>query len=897
MAEQVSQIKVEIDTEEAQAKLNQLYETQAKLVGEMSKVEEGSEAYKGLGDSLGETNKQIGSIESNIGKQKMGLNELDDITNAASISVTNLGLAETTLGKVINSAADVVGKIKTATNAYTKAQQAANVAVNSGTKATKGLNMAMKGNILISVITMALPLILSLVDKLKEAGKETLTLADRLDMINARYERLQNVLSKLGVSEIVALSVEQRRLKDEIDATNREYDKMRFEGEKVTEKMLKDLELQEGKYKDIQQQIKYLNEDQARTNKLLKEQADLDKRISQNTNALSTAKARLEIEKERNGYSDKYFDILENTERLEEEGYRLQEESLKNKEKAIDDEFAASKKRINETEKMSDEEKEKEIAIRAQTVELEKQAIANQKSTIAYERQLSALIKQKALISEMKQLEETNLRLTIQMNESSTRVYASNVRNLDDMNALYNNQNDQMALFRKGMVEWEATMKKTTGIKTFEKDAVDEFFKEWNKLQESDKKVLEELKQKPVNTKWTDAETAVYDKYKQWSELAAQYASGMNQLVTDLGANMATTAEAQMKAMGAMFQFYVAGSEDVTWDQYVKFLKDITGLKALYKKLEDDNKGEKSDAATNAGFAEFLNPRGGNDPDERKGALDFYETLQKGGAPALELLKNYITTLNDGRIEVYKQIEDYNIESNRVTVDYFARAMMVGLASYKEYVGAYDNLLSTQEEMAKTDVDLQADTMKKAGVDEIKIKEWVKNEKLRIDKDYEVNRKQLHQQVNLEILSQGVEFVNNMSSIFADLYDGNKDVQKATIVVSTFANAAMAFGSTFAQSPGGFAAKAVQAAAASAAVLASGIKAYRQVDSANKGTTLSGGGSSAAPQTGTSAVSSTIIERQIRPVRTTSSTETVLVLSDVEAKQRQQQNVNKVSVI
>ena len=155
MAEQVSQIKVEIDTEEAQAKLNQLYETQAKLVEEMSKVDEGSEAYKGLGDALGETNKQIGSIESNINKQKMGLNELDDVTNAASLSVTNLGLAETTLGKVINSVADVVGKVKRTTDAYTKAQQAANVAVNAGTKATKGLNKAMKANIIIAVITMA----------------------------------------------------------------------------------------------------------------------------------------------------------------------------------------------------------------------------------------------------------------------------------------------------------------------------------------------------------------------------------------------------------------------------------------------------------------------------------------------------------------------------------------------------------------------------------------------------------------------------------------------------------------------------------------------------------------------------------------------------------------------
>ena len=894
MAEQVSQIKVEIDTEEAQAKLNQLYETQAKLVGEMSKVEEGSEAYKGLGDSLGETNKQIGSIESNISKQKMGLNELDDVTNAASISVTNLGLAETTLGKVINSAADVVGKIKTATNAYTKAQQAANVAINSGSKATKGLNMAMKGNIIISVITLALPLILKLVDKLKEAGKETLTLADRIDMINARYEHLQNVLSKLGVSEITVLSVEQHRLNEEIKTTEREYDRMRFEGEAVTAKQLEDLEQQKNKYKDIQQQIKYLNEDQERTNKLLKEQADLDKRISQNSNALNEAKARLEIEKERNGYSDKYFDILKKTERLEEEGYRLQEESLKNKEKAIDDEFAVYKKRINETKGMSDEEKEKEIAIRAQTVELEKQAIANQKSTISYERQLSALIKQKALISEMKQLEETNLRLTIQMNESSTRVYASNVRNLDDMYALYNNQNDQMALFRKGMVEWEATMEKTTKTKKVGKGAVDEFFEKWKDIQ----KEYDKLKQKDASTR-TKEETDEFDKvekeYKKYSELSAQYASNMNQLVTDLGANMATTAEAQMKAMGAMFQFYVAGSEDAAWDQYAIFLKDITGLKALYKKLEDDNKGVKSDAATEAGFTEFLNH--GDTEEAKTAALNFYETLLKAGSQGLEQLKNYITTLNDGRIEVYKQIDEYTINSLQATVDYLAGAMMVGQAGYKEYLEAYDKLLYKQTETVGTDIDLQADQMKKAGVDEIKIAEWVTKEKLRIDNEYNVKRKQLHQQVNLEILSQGVEFVNNMSSTFADLYDGNKEVQKATIVVSTFANAAMAFGSTFANSPGGLAAKAVQAAAASAAVLASGIKAYRQVDSAKKGTTLSGGGGSAAPQTGTSAVSSTILERQIQPVRTTSSTETVLVLSDVEAKQRQQQNVNKVSVI
>ena len=890
MADSVANIKVEIDTEEAQKSLDQLYETQKKLVDEMSHVDEGSDAYNDLAKTLGDTNKQIGGMERNIKSQTVGLNELDDITNATSISVTNLGLAETTLGKVINSAADVVGKIKTATNAYTKAQQAANAAINSGTKATKGLNMAMKGNVLISVITLALPLILSLVDKLKEAGKETLTLADRLDMINARYERVQNVISKLGVSEIVALSVEQRRLTAEIDATNREYDKMRFNGEKVTEKQLGDLELKKKSLKDIQQQIKYLNEDQERNNKLLKEQADLDKRISQNANELSTAQAHLEIEKERNGYSDKYFNILKDTVRLEEEGYQLQEESLKNKERAIDDEFVAAKKRINETEWMSDKEKEKEIAIRAQTMELEKQTLANQKNTIAYERQLSALIKQKALISEMKQLGEANLRLTIQMNESSTRVYASNVRNQNDMKALYDNQNGQMALFRKGMVEWETTMKKKTGIKTVGKGAVDEFFTEWNKKQESNKKVLEELSQKDQST-WTESEKKVYNDYRQWSELSTQYASGINQLVTDLGTNMATTAEAQMKAMGAMFQFYVAGSEDAAWSQMGEFLKDNTGLKALYKKLEDENKGEKSDIATMADFTTFLNSRGG--------ATDFYETLQKAGPQGLELLKKYITILNEGRIEVYKQMDEYTLDSGRATVDYFAKAMMVGQAGYKEYLEAYDKLLYKQVETAKTNIDVQADDMKKAGVDEIKIAEWVKREKEKIDKDYAANSKQIHQNANVEMLQQGVEFVQNMNSVFADLFEGNKDAQKASIVVGTLANSALAFGTTFAETKGELWAKAACAAAASAAVMASGISAFRKVDSANQSTTLEGAGTGAGSsvRTGSSSVSSTILERQIRPMNVRSSTDTVLVLSDVEYKQRQQSNINKITVV
>ena len=248
-------------------------------------------------------------------------------------------------------------------------------------------------------------------------------------------------------------------------------------------------------------------------------------------------------------------------------------------------------------------------------------------------------------------------------------------------------------------------------------------------------------------------------------------------------------------------------------------------------------------------------------------------------------------------VGVNEKIEEYTLGIKQATVDYLAGAMTVGLAGYKEYIKSYDDYLSVWEANKKKALTRQVEEKRAAGIEEVEIVKWVADEEARIEREREVKSKQFQQQVNLERLQVATNFVSDMSSTFAELYDDDKEVQKATIVVSTIANSAMAFGSTFANTKGEIWAKAAMATAASAAVLASGVKAYRQVDSANKGTQLSGGGSSSAIQTGTSAVSSTIIERQIRPVRTASSSETVLVLSDVEAKQRQQQNVNKVSVI
>ena len=883
MAEQVSQIKVEIDTEEAQAKLNQLYETQAKLVGEMSKVEEGSEAYKGLGDSLGETNKQIGSIESNIGKQKMGLNELDDVTNAASISVTNLGLAETTLGKVINSAADVVGKIKTATNAYTKAQQAANVAINSGTKATKGLNTAMKANIVIAVITLAVSLISKLVDKLKEAGKETLTLADRIDMINARYDRLQNILSKLGVNEIVLLSVEQRRLNEEIELTRTSYVNMMNKGEEVTKKMWHDLEALEQKGKDMTVQIKYMNERLADTNDLLEKQVKIDNSLAKNQKEITTAQKRLEIEKERNGVTQKSIDLEHKIYDLSMNEISLQKEKLGNEKQALDTELKRFKEHINSTEGLTKAEKATSIANKEKEISLQKQTLENQKITLESQKQLNILNRQLEQIRLVKQAAKQYNDYMVNLSEKQTGYRAQNVTDFRQMKDFYSLQGDALKITTDEIQKVLGDMGKKTNSPTSKA-----FFTNFDKLL----KQMEQINNGTADEALMGMRDEIEKRLKIYQGVFGTYSQEISDLIIRLENNVNTSLQAQQSASDSLLLMASAGvkPEDAGYnDQLVQMEKNLDAFLDFRKMLNKERKDLTKDEEA------FL---------DQYNLGNFFDAIKAAGDAGIQMVDNYINNLDDMRENLYTSLSDINVGMAQATLEFMSDSIMAGTASLDEYKKAQTDVIDAMQERERAalfqtfqQLEKKNEERRKAGLEEIDFTEWLNGKLLEIDEKYNQKRTLANRDVNMLMLQQGVDFVQNMNSVFADLFEENKDVQKATIVVSTLANSALAFGSTFANSPGGFAAKAVQAAAAAAAVIASGIASYRKVGSANQSTTLSGGGSSAAPQTGTSAVSSTILERQIRPVRTTSSTETVLVLSDVEAKQRQQQNVNKVSVI
>lgn len=889
MADSTANIKVEIDTDEAQKSLDQLYETQKRLIDEMKGVDEGSETYTDLAKTLGDTNKQIGGMERNIKSQTVGLNEMDDVAGAASRTVTNLGLAETKLGKVVNTVADTIGNLKNTTDAYKRAQEAANVAVNAGTGALKGMDKVAKRNVIMIAIAGALLLVTKLVEKINSAKKEGLTLEDQLDLIGKRYERVGGILSKIGVNEIVLLSVEQRRLNEEIELTRTHYVNMMNKGEEVTEKMWGDLEALEQKEKDMTVQIKYMNERLADANDLLEKQAKIDNSLAENQKEITTAQKQLEIEKERNGVTQKSIDLEHKIYDLSLNEITLQEEKLSNEEQALDTELKRFKEHINSAEGVSKAEKETSIANKEKEISLQKQNLENQRLTLETQKQLNILEQQVQQIRLVKQAAQQYANFMISVSEKTAGYNAKNIKDYRQMGDFYDFQNDVLKRSSEEIQKTISQMSEKT-----DSPSVNQFFKNYEALL----KTWDEIDKGEAGRKVGEGEKKeIEDRLKLYQGIFDTYSQQVENLLTHLETNVNNTLQATQNANDALITLYRnnLGSEADYAGQAEQFNKNMEQITKVREMLKNEAAGG-SLSKEDIGWL--------NDNDLK----NLYNSYKAAGDAGIQLLDDYMDRLVDMQVDLNDAGAAAIVDMSQATMEFMSNAIIIGTANLGEYLEsqleAIDDL-QQQEEVALNSEYVRLlrinDVRRQAGLDEIDIETWKHKKLLDIQNKYDQQRKLAQRDMYMTMLQQGNDFVQNMNSVFADLFEENKDVQKATIVVSTLANSALAFGSTFAQAAGGLAAKAAQAAAAAAAVLASGIASYRKVGSANQSTTLEGAGAGAgvgpSVRTGSSSVSSTILERQIRPMNVRSSTDTVLVLSDVEYKQRQQKNVNKITVV
>lgn len=298
--------------------------------------------------------------------------------------------------------------------------------------------------------------------------------------------------------------------------------------------------------------------------------------------------------------------------------------------------------------------------------------------------------------------------------------------------------------------------------------------------------------------------------------------------------------------------------------------------------------------------------------DQEEYNAEFFDLLSNAGAQA----EVFFTKLSEELKSNIREIERSSAEAVRQAIDneisFMERYSDVGELTLTKYYDYRQQLAFEDKRARERDVDDQVELMRKAGIEEIAIEEFVKQSKLQIDREYaaeseSITRESMRtkEEIAASVAGNLNTITENMFSLEGDMsdenFERNKKLQGATLIASTYANAAQAFGSTYAQAPGGVAAKTIQAGIASAAVLASGIQAYNKLMSTTKDTASisdynNAQGQSFSPvETGTSSVVNTLVGGRYN--RYQQDIQPVLVVDEVTFKQQQQQNLRKIATI
>ena len=204
------------------------------------------------------------------------------------------------------------------------------------------------------------------------------------------------------------------------------------------------------------------------------------------------------------------------------------------------------------------------------------------------------------------------------------------------------------------------------------------------------------------------------------------------------------------------------------------------------------------------------------------------------------------------------------------------------------------NLIASYQKLAKDKPELERQANQAI--------EALREQDAALEQNHINNKRQIWEDAAVQI---GSNIGSTLSSI-ADMQDKQskkgfetaKKLQIASTIVNTL-SAAMGAYNSMVEIPIVGPALAVAAMAAAAATGAAQVSNIKKQKYGSEGTPSSGAKNISSTATGSSAVASTIISRNISPVATGvgSNVQTVLVVDDVTYKQQQQENINRVSTI
>lgn len=900
--------------EEFAKKLEELKKNGQLSAEEIAELEENLKAMNNV------ASKSAKNLEKTADAANDMKGSLDDTKDATDGLEKALSVLDATDNSIIKGFRDILNYAKNASKGFSDMKKAVDSYKKGATgadKATKGLTTSLLKNPLTIIIALVALLVAGIVKWIKVTREQAKAIREleldkfekHLENINNIYDRYDKVLTKLGATQSQMTESNIRRMEDELrimENKNKLLHKQ-FEETEASFKIIgNQTELYEAQFETYakldDEQKKYVDQIIEANRKIseLKSNIDLarnftikiEKASEEYTNELEKQslqykkadvalknenvqlQAKLNLLEQLGNYTEDYYDIENKLFENEQKQNRLQIKANNDRIKEINRIIGVYEQGIKDlnVEKLEKDWQLVNLTNPANAYPLFQQYNSALGTSIAYQNQI------------------TNLKNQITEIQTSNSMLSNNIKNNETilnskymlrLNSALKEGNEAMIKYIQNIIRLDSQeyMPSVRGemVSPFEymTNLIEESYK-WmtkfnGKLNESSdvfKKIgIEVSGNKPI-----------IDVIKQLNEYSGDKAS-------------ADYINAMNTASRLASEFY--NNIDKSNNELKSSLGDIQHLldnMVQFDVMEAKVFGNVSENWTMVGFYDDLSKAMRAVNFENVQLTDsqkkLYDVIIGLGEEAKMSLNNFVYALDNYYTSTNKLQREVLLNMDQDILSRMENLSSLGLYTLRDVYAQRRAVMDSEVKYIEASIDEEAAAMKQAGMDEVEVTKWVENQKLALQDEYNKKRLKNIQDFSNESLEIGNNLVQDFSSIFNDInsiYEQNeldrikriygeeseqydkavkeyKKKEGAMLAASTISNAAQAFGSTYANAPGGAAAKAAQAALASAAVVANGIRAYNELMRVDRENNKISG---QVQQTGVSSVTDTLVARGI----------------------------------
>ena len=446
-------------------------------------------------------------------------------------------------------------------------------------------------------------------------------------------------------------------------------------------------------------------------------------------------------------------------------------------------------------------------------------------------------------------------------------------------------------------------------------DALKDFInsEEYSKLSLGDKEMVSAVFGR-VTANWSEYNHLINENVNISERLFGDAAESLRRYIDETAELLDVSRDINQLKAGFTDVYRVADKTEETMKRRNRILELTKGDDGKYEALDNtrtaiENIIELAKYVENVDRLLLGNGDKNNFSEEVQATVDNINKLGDEGKAAW---MRFSQEIYDLQLESKQRITEAYMGEKDDLLSYYQDFSDVGVASLREYYNASKSFIEMETLLRNDELNTRINELRKYGVSELELTIYKEKEKEKIEREGAARRSQINLDYYNGIVAIASNTAGDLNSIAQSVFEVNDDmsdaqfeshkrIQGATLLASTAANTAQAFGSTYAQAPGGAVAKGIQAGIAAAAVLANGMRAYNELMSMTKNTTsvsagteVSIGGTASASS---SRVAETLVTSRYNAYSKEGGYQPVLVMNDFEAKQTSNRNLQRISAV